>query len=494
MAAVATDHENTDDMIELAWRARPHTFAHEISNGRFQMFRWVRYVGNLIAQQLATGRARMIFNLPPRVGKSELLSIWTPIWILENLPMLQVMLVSHGDPIATEFGRKVRNQFDGNPKLLTRLREDSMAAGRWNTPEGGGMYCTGIGGSITGRGFNLGIVEDPIKDAQEANSSLTRDRHIEWFQQVFYDRAEPDASIIVVMHRWHEEDLSGWLLEHHGDDWTHIKLPAIAEENDSMGRALGEALCPERYDVDALSLIRGGVGVETWASKFQQRPESVGADRVYSHFNPAVNLNNALVLRNDLPLQVSVDFNIDPGMHVLIGQHDERADVFTSVYEIHGPRMTVLGAVKELEKLLQVLVGDKFPWPELHVFGDPSGKQEWAATGESQYQILLAALTKISPKPPRRRVTKGPPPVVDRVNAVNDALCDVDDRCHFQIHPRCTQLVLDLKSMRTGVDGLIDKRDRNRSHASDAEGYRIHYLRPLMARIPQTTTSGRFSV
>ncbi len=152
------------------------------------------------------------------------------------------------------------------------LTNDSKAADRWNTPQGGGMVTAGVGGPITGRGGNLIIVDDPIKNSQEAYSETHRRKTVEWFNSTLYTRAEPGATIIVLMTRWHENDLAGHLLSEHEDKWTEIRLPAIAEESDPLGRKVGEPLCDDRFDANALAGIKNAVGSRVWTSLYQQHP------------------------------------------------------------------------------------------------------------------------------------------------------------------------------------------------------------------------------
>jgi predicted phage terminase large subunit-like protein len=134
------------------------------------------------------------------------------------------------------------------------------------------MVTAGIGGPITGRGGHLIVIDDPVKNWEEAASELIRQKHIDWFNSTLYTRAEPGASIVVLMTRWHEQDLAGYLLTEHQDDWQEIRLPALAEENDPLGRSIGDPLCPERYSSNALEQIRAAIGSRMFNALYQQRP------------------------------------------------------------------------------------------------------------------------------------------------------------------------------------------------------------------------------
>lgn len=225
--------------------------------------------------------ARIIVEMPPRHSKSETVSHWFPVWLLNNWPHWRVILTSYEADFASSWGRKVRNTIQANERALrVRVSGDSAAANRWDTTAGGGMVTAGVGGPITGRGGDVLIVDDPIKNSAEANSGTIRDHIWEWWQSTAYTRLEPGAMVIVVMTRWHQDDLAGRLLremqEGTGEPWQEIKLPAIAEGEDVLGRRTGEALWPARYNAEALARIRENVGPYVWDSLYQQRPTAPG--------------------------------------------------------------------------------------------------------------------------------------------------------------------------------------------------------------------------
>jgi predicted phage terminase large subunit-like protein len=215
--------------------------------------------------------------MPPRHGKSETVSVWTPIWLLNAWPAKKVMLVSYEADFASNWGRRARNIIEENPEeLLVRLAQDSTAANRWHTPEGGGMTTAGAGGSLTGRGADLLIIDDPHKNAEDAWSKAHRERVWDWYTTTAFTRLEPGAAVIVVGTRWHEDDLIGRILAQEAEAWTSIRLPALAEENDLLGRAVDAPLWPERFGKAALEKIRRSVGEQTWEGLYQQRPMGDG--------------------------------------------------------------------------------------------------------------------------------------------------------------------------------------------------------------------------
>jgi hypothetical protein len=457
-------------------RTCPDRWAEWASEGRFRPYAYQRDIAQRIARAIQRGNGRLIVNVPSRHGKSELCSHWLPAWYLDSYPARGVILASYGAELAEHWGREVRNEFEQNPRLFTRLREDSTAANRWNTPKGGGMVAVGVGGPVVGFGGNLIVVDDPHKNEEEAGSPLYRDKVVNWFRSTLYSRIEPNGTVVVLMQRWHPDDLSGWLIEKHSDPWQVIRLPAVAEVGDPLGRQAGDPLCPERYDAAALDRIRAAVSPAAWAAMYQQRPEGAGTGRLYHQFTQADNVDKTLALRPDLPLQVSFDFNRNPGMHVEVGQYDARADLFTAVHEIHGPYMKLGPSLEALGRLVADLGG--FRWPHLEVYGDATGTQERAETTLTCYQAVVKYLNGTG-WPYHLRVPKSNPPVRDRVETFNAALHDAGGEVHYKAHPRCERLLADLREMKEDEQGLEDKRDQKLSHASSAEGYRIHWIRPL---------------
>lgn len=264
-------------LSRVAWMRDPASMANRLTKGRYAIPRHLRLLSDAISETVRAG-GRLLVEFPPRHGKSETVSVWTPIWLLNAFPDRRVMLASYEADFAAGWGRRARNLIeDHKAELLVRLSEDSTAANRWNTPEGGGMTTAGAGGALTGRGADLLIVDDPHKNAEEAYSKVHRDRAWEWWTTTAMTRLEPGAAVIVVGTRWHEDDLIGRILAQEPEAWRRIRLPALAEEHDPIGRAEGEALWPERYDAGALARIRASVGERTWEGLYQQRPYGDGS-------------------------------------------------------------------------------------------------------------------------------------------------------------------------------------------------------------------------
>lgn len=217
---------------------------------------------------------RLMVFMPPRHGKSEKTSKRFPAWYLGRNPTRQIIASSYNSDLATDFGREVRNIMaspeyaDVFPKVS--LRQDSRAADRMNTGQGGAYFACGVGTATTGRGAHLGLIDDPFKDREDADSEIQRERVWRWFRSTFFTRLMPGGAIVLVQTRWHEDDLAGRLLElqgrvENGGEWTVLDLPAIDTD--------GKALWPEWYDEPALERIKATIGPREWSALYQQRPQ-----------------------------------------------------------------------------------------------------------------------------------------------------------------------------------------------------------------------------
>ena len=219
----------------------------------------------------------MVF-MPPRHGKSEFISRYSTAWILGKFPDTRIILASYEADFAATWGRKSRDLLEEHgPSLFgIRVSGKSSAANRWDI-EGheGGMVTAGVNGPITGKGADIGIIDDPVKNDQEAMSVTYQERAWEWYRSTFRTRIQRDGAIILIMTRWHENDLAGKLLaaqDEEGEKWEVVSLPAIAEEGDLLGRSPGLSLCPDLFTKEALGNIKKAVGLFWWASLYQQRP------------------------------------------------------------------------------------------------------------------------------------------------------------------------------------------------------------------------------
>lgn len=259
-------------------RLTPATLAHYRTKGKWIAAPHLLYMASIIASQLIQGDARIIVEVPPRHGKSEMISVHTPIWFLDLFPWANVILTTYAADLSVEFGRRVRDAFldNDNGVLKTTVRDDAQKMSMFITSEGGGMRSVGIGGPITGKGAHLLLVDDYIKNWEEASSPKTLDDIFNWFITTAYTRLEPGGSCVILATRWVIDDLIGRLTEADKDNfWTVIRLPALAEANDPLGRAVGEALWPKRYSEKSLNSIKKILGDFMFSALYQQAPKTI---------------------------------------------------------------------------------------------------------------------------------------------------------------------------------------------------------------------------
>ena len=189
--------------------------------------------------RLARGEIkRLIINMPPRHTKSEFASFLLPAWMIGKNPQLKIIQATHTADLAVDFGRKTKNLVDQeNYKELfdTRLMEDSQAAGKWKTEQGGEYFAAGVGGAITGRGADLLIIDDPHKEQDIKKDSKSFDKAWNWYTSGPRQRLQPNGKIVCVMTRWSTKDLTGQMIKAQGeegsDEWEVIRLPAILPSN-----------------------------------------------------------------------------------------------------------------------------------------------------------------------------------------------------------------------------------------------------------------------
>jgi predicted phage terminase large subunit-like protein len=237
----------------------------------------------------------IIFSVPPRHGKSFEVSHYTPPWFLGTWPEKTCAVASYEADFAASWGKRAREVLEtrGPEVFGVEVDPSNRAANYWRVrrlrrgrPVYGSMLTTGIGGPLTGRGVNLMIVDDPVKNALEAHSKTKRNAVWEWWTSTAATRLEPGGVIVIIMTRWHEDDLAGRLIKemNDGNGWRFkcINLPALAEQEDPLGRAPGEALWPERYPVENLESTKRALGSYVWNSLYQGRP----AARAGGFFDP----------------------------------------------------------------------------------------------------------------------------------------------------------------------------------------------------------------
>jgi len=223
--------------------------------------------------KLAQGKIkRLIINMPPRHTKSEFASFLLPSWMVGRKPDLKIIQTTHTTELAIRFGRKAKTLIDSpeyQQVFKTRLREDSQAAGKWETEQGGEYYAAGVGSAITGRGADLLIIDDPHSE-QDALNVTALERAYEWYTSGPRQRLQPGGAIVVVMTRWNMKDLTGMLLKNQkelkSDQWEIIEFPAIMPS--------GKPVWPEYWKLEELEAVKASTGVQKWNAQYMQNPTS----------------------------------------------------------------------------------------------------------------------------------------------------------------------------------------------------------------------------
>lgn len=277
-------------------------------NPRYKWYKANRVLANVL-QRVADGELkRVMIFMHPRSGKSELVSrLFTPYYLTRH-PEQWVGLNSYGAELAYTLSRNARDNYTTDGAAQS---DNAYAVKQWETGKGGGLWAAGVGGAILGKGFHLGVIDDPLKNAEDAHSQTIRAKQQDWYLSTFSTREEPNGAIIIIQQRWHEQDLAGWLLSREVDEpehWHIVHYEAIKEDGvptypdtctvEPDWRKPGEALVPERYPADKLEKIRGRIGGYYFASLYQQRPKPrEGGMFKYSWFKIADTVPHNVVKR-----------------------------------------------------------------------------------------------------------------------------------------------------------------------------------------------------
>ena len=237
----------------------------------------------------------LAISMPPRHGKSFLVSEHLPAWFLTKFPNYSVLLSSYNETFAGEWGEKARDHILEHPEYGISVRGGSQSSKlNWRvTGTRGFMKCAGVGGTLTGKGGHLNIIDDPIKNDEEAMSAVIRERQDNWFKSTFYTRRETwddgtPGRVILMATRWHEDDLTGRRVPTQpelGDSWALLNLPALALEDDPLGREPGEALCHERMPLVELHAVKREVGATWFNAMYQGSPSLDDGNIIQRPFN-----------------------------------------------------------------------------------------------------------------------------------------------------------------------------------------------------------------
>ena len=256
-------HDEFMTFVGEMWSAFIHGKHHEIMADAFE--------------RVAKGDLkRLIINMPPRHTKSEFASYLLPAWFLGRFPDKKIIQTAHTAELAVGFGRKVRNLVNSKDYKEVfpdvSLQSDSKAAGRWNTNKGGEYFAIGVGGAVTGKGADLLIIDDPHSEQEGASADINVfNRTYEWYTSGPRQRLQPNGSIVVVMTRWHNKDLTGQVVDASikrggADQWEVIELPAIMPS--------GNPLWAEFWKMEELQALKAELPNSKWMAQYQQDPTS----------------------------------------------------------------------------------------------------------------------------------------------------------------------------------------------------------------------------
>lgn len=270
-----------DDLIEFCKRMQPDYIV-----GKHH-----RILADMLMDIAEGKKDRICVNIPPRHGKSQLVSIFFPAWFLGRNPNKKVMMVSHTTDLAVDFGRKVRNLISTDEyKAIfptVALAVDSKSAGRWNTNSGGEYYACGIGSSIAGRGADLLLIDDPHSEQDVINGNFeVFDKAYEWFTYGARTRLMPGGRVAIIQTRWHMDDLTGRVVgdmaqNDKADQYEIVEFPAVLEVPKKKGSGyIEKPLWPEFFDLDALMRTKASMPTFQWNAQYQQEPTAEEASIV----------------------------------------------------------------------------------------------------------------------------------------------------------------------------------------------------------------------
>lgn len=341
------------------------------ANPKYEWYRHCQLLADVLEQVAAGTVTRLMVFMPPRHGKSELISRLFPAYYLSCHPSRWVAIASYSFELARTFSRSARTAYG---EITNDLSNESQAVEMWETKSRGGLWAVGRGGSATGKGAHLFVVDDPLKDQQEADSEVVRNSLHDWYKAVVNTRLEPGGAIVIVHTRWNEADLAGELLDiegqsQHPEGWTIVNLPAIAEHPDDAllfpptcpvvpdWRRPGEPLCPERYPLDRLQSIRATSGERVWNALFQQRPVEAGGQvfkrEWWQYYDEAPHRFDRVVQSWDLA------FKDTDGSDYVAGQ----------VWGQVGARFYLLDRIRErlsFSATCKAIVAMRAKWPQAH--------------------------------------------------------------------------------------------------------------------------------
>lgn len=298
----------------------------------YQLAQHHELIANKLQSTISTPNYNLVICMPPGHAKSRYASILFPSYYLGSNAGKSVVMASHTAELSAKWGRACK-RIIGDPKynymLEVALNTDSKSSDRFDLSNASEYFACGVGGGVTGQRADLGIIDDPVRSKEDADSERIRDKTWDWYLNDFRTRLKPGASQVVIMTRWHEDDLVGRILSSSDkNNWDVLILPAIAEANDQMGRKVGDPLWPDYIPIEMLESIRNTTNPKTWSSLYQQNPTIETGDYFKRDWIKKVNR-----IPHGLNIYGASDYAVSAGrgdftVHVIIGHDDKNDDIY----------------------------------------------------------------------------------------------------------------------------------------------------------------------
>jgi hypothetical protein len=446
-------------------------------------------LGSYLDRFIAGEIKRLMVFMPPQHGKTQLVSRFLPTFLLGKNKNNKVIVGSYSSDLSDSFNRDCQNIMEGEAyqeifpnTYLTKsyskiwLRNSHV----FQPVDSDGFFrAAGVGGPLTGHPADFAIIDDPVKDRMEASSPAYQVRNWNWYNDVLFTRIHNNTGILLTQTRWDENDLSGLLIKSmeagRGEKWVIIKMPGIKEDNlnPEDPREIGEALWPGRHSLERLQMIQKS-NLRTFQSLYQQNPKPTETGgEFYKQFKIWRNVKD-FPYRPDLPIHLTFDFNVNPGMHAGVWQMEgKKAWKIAEIITI-SPRNTTRGTCQEFMRLYQNHPGGLF------IYGDPSGfnRDTRSEEGHNDYYIIEQELRKYHPS---LRVAVSHPSVKMRGNFINSVFESNIYGLEFWIGSKCVKSIEDFMFIKEDSDGTKLKEKTKDigtgvtyekwGHLSDADDY-----------------------
>ncbi len=298
----------------------------------YQLAQHHELIAAKLQNTIVTPNYNLVICMPPGHAKSRYASILFPSYYLGSNAGKSVVMASHTAELSAKWGRACKRIID-DPKyqymLEVDLNKDSKSSDRFDLSNGSEYFACGVGGGVTGQRADLGVIDDPVRSKEDADSERIRDKTWDWYLNDFRTRLKPNASQVIIMTRWHEDDLVGRiLLSSDKNNWDVLILPAIAEANDQMNRKVGDPLWPDYIPIEMLENIRDTTSPKTWSSLYQQNPTIETGD--YFKIEGIKKVNR---IPHGLNIYGASDYAVSAGkgdytVHVIVGHDDKNDDIY----------------------------------------------------------------------------------------------------------------------------------------------------------------------